>query len=397
MNSDRRNLILVILLFVLAAGGYAWWWLQNHELVEKEFRHSPSREVRENPFRAAQLFLEDKGYPVELSNGLNRFQSLPSSDDIIIGERLGGRLPDHRVDELLAWVEQGGQLLTSVQRSWVGDDPGGADKLLSRLNITLWEHDYDEWEEGEEPPDFEVVTTTLQSGTSFEAQFDHGLSLYDPDWENRNGHHISSESSTYMLVVPHGQGWVMLATDLDFMRNPRQLNYSEGSQPTIEYRDHAFMLSWLVESVNSVWLVRGIDAEPLTSLIWQHARHAVIALAVLLLFWLWWLYNRFGPLRASVTPERRNILEHLRMSAVFAWRQDRAQQLFNDTRHDIELLLRRKHPQIASLPVAERSVKLAEIVSMPTEQIARALHHDWQGEREFIELTHLLQQIRKAL
>ncbi|MCV6605140.1 MAG: hypothetical protein OIF34_07525, partial [Porticoccaceae bacterium] len=175
----------------------------------------------------------------------------------------------------------------------------------------------------------------------------------------------------------------------------------------IHQRDHGFMLSWLVESVNTIWLVRGVDAEPITALIWQHGRHAVIALLVLMLFWLWWLYNRFGPLRASVTPERRNILEHLRMSAVFAWRQDRARQLFTDTRHDIELLLRRKHPQIASLPVAERSAKLADLLldkkligkkhQLSPEQITRALHHDWQGEREFIELTHLLQQIRKML
>ncbi|MDM3871367.1 DUF4350 domain-containing protein [Porticoccus sp. W117] len=407
MSSDKRNLVLLILLFAVAIGGYIYWWLQNHELVEQEFRLRPSKEVRENPFHAAQLFLERKGYPVELSNGLNRFQALPATDDIIIGEYLGGRLPDHRVDELLAWVEQGGQILTSVQRSWIDDDPGGADKLLNKLGLTLWAHDYDEQEDSEEWPDFEVVTTTLQNGTRFEAEFDYGLSLYDPDWENRKSHHVSSETSTYLLAVPHGKGWVMMTTDLEFMRNPREYTYWENSEPSIHQRDHAFMLSWLVESVNTVWMVRGVDAEPITKLIWQHGRHAVIALLVLLLFWLWWLYNRFGPLRASVTPERRNILEHLQMSAVFAWRQDRAQKLFSDTRHDIELLLRRKHPQIANLPVAERSAKLADLLAgnsrsenkchLTIEQITRALHHDWQGEREFIELTHLLQQIRKTL
>ncbi|MGS2723011.1 DUF4350 domain-containing protein [Porticoccus sp. GXU_MW_L64] len=402
MNSDRRNLILLILLFAVAIGVYVWWWLQNHELVEQEFRLSPSQEVRKNPFRAAQLFLQRKGYPVELSNGLNRFQALPPSGDIIIGEYLGSRLPDHRVDELLAWVEQGGQVLTSVQRSWVGDDPGAGDKLLSKMGLTLWQHYHDEREDDTDWPDFEVITTTLQNGTDFEVEFEYGLSLYDPDWENRKSHQVSSETSTYLLAVPHGEGWVIVTTDLDFMRNPREYTYREDSQPSIHQRDHAFMLSWLVESVNTVWLVRGIDAEPLSQLIWQHGRHTVIALLALVLFWLWWLYNRFGPLRANITPERRNILEHLHMSAVFAWRQDRAQQLFADTRRDIELLLRRKHPQIATLPVAERSAKLADALSsnkcqLSAEQIARALHHDWQGEREFIELTHLLQQIRKTL
>ncbi|MCV6604517.1 MAG: DUF4350 domain-containing protein, partial [Porticoccaceae bacterium] len=191
MTSDKRNLLLLILLFVIAIGGYVYWWLQNHELVEQEFRLRPSKEVRENPFRAAQLFLERKGYPVELSSGLNRFQALPPSDHMIIGERLGGRLPNHRVDELLAWVEGGGQLLTSVHRSWIGDDPGAADKLLDKLGLVLWEHNSDELIEGEEAPDFEVISTTLDNGISFEAEFDYGLSLHDPDWDNRKSFHIS--------------------------------------------------------------------------------------------------------------------------------------------------------------------------------------------------------------
>ncbi|UTW45114.1 DUF4350 domain-containing protein [bacterium SCSIO 12696] len=396
MKSERRTIIIVVLFLLVAAGLYIYWFLQNHQLVEREYRERPSREVRENPFHAAKLYLERKGYDVEVSNGLNRFQSLPSTDDMIIGERLGGRLPDQRVDDLLDWVHDGGQLLTDVQRSWVGDDPGGNDKLLTKLGVTLWEHDSDEWDEGE-MPSFELTHTTLDSGEVIEAEFDFGLSLYDDS--DRDTIYVHGEHSNHILVIPRGKGWVMLATDLTFMRNPGWYRNWKGeeSKPHINHRDHAFLLNWLAETNHTVWLVRGVDAAPLPALIWQHGRYAVISLGVLLLFWLWWLYNRFGPLRASIIPERRNILEHLRMSAVFAWRQDKAQQLFTETRKDVELLLRRKHPQIATLPVAERSTKLAELCELSAEQINRALHSDWQGEREFIELTDLLQQIRNTL
>ena len=406
MTSERRTAFLMITLIIAACGGYTWWWLQSHHLVDREFRLDPSKEVRENPFYAAQLFLEQKGFEVELSNELGRFQSLPPTGDMIIGERLGGRLPEQRVVELLAWVNNGGQLLTSVQRSWSKDNPGTADQLLSLLGVNSWHPDTDSEDEDQPKASFVVASITLDSSETIEAEFNPGLSLYDDS--DRNTYYLSTEYSNHLLIIPHGSGWVMLATDLRFIRNPGERlpdsTFNEGdlsqpplSQPHINNRDHAFLLNWLAAGNNKVWLVREIAAEPLTALLWKHAHHAVIALACLLLFWLWWLYNRFGPLQDSVIPERRNILEHLLMSATYAWRQDRAKQLFADTRKELDVLLRRKHPQIATLQQAERNIKLAEHCALPVTQIDRALHHEWNGEREFIELTNLLQQIRKKL
>ena len=400
MTSERRNTLLLVVLVLLTAGIYAWWWFDNHQLVEEEFRHSPSKEVRQNPFRAAQLFLEQKGYQVEISSGLNRFQSLPATSDMIIGEYLGGKLPEQRVDEVLAWVAEGGQLLTSVQRSWSDDNPGAGDKLLSKLGITLWSLDNGEDDEettGNTARYFDVTQTRWSDDSTVQAEFNYGLSLYDHS--DRKTIYLSSEDSNHLLAIPHGDGWVMLATDLTFMRNPWPYPTWKGedSKPYINHRDHAFILSWLAESNETIWLVKGVDAKPLTSLLWQYASHAVIALLAVLLFWLWWQYNRFGPLRGSIIAQRRNILEHLLMSAVYAWRHDRARALFDATRKDIELLIRRKHPQIATLQVGERTAKLAEHCDMPDKDIAWALYHDWNGEREFIELTYLLQQIRKKL
>ena len=399
MTSERRMSLLITLLIATALGGYVYWWLQTHHLVDTKVRQPPSKEVRENPFYAAQLFLEQKGFEVELSNKLNRFQSLPPTGDMIIGERLGGRLPEQRVDELLEWVSNGGQLLTSVQRSWSLDKPGTDDRLLTLLGINSWHPDPVSSEKDQPAASFVVASITLNSGEVIKAQFDPDLSLYDDS--NRKTHYLSTSYSNHLLAIPHGSGWVMLATDLTFIHNSGQTlidsTDSTVSQPYINHRDHAFLLNWLAEDNDKIWLVQGVGAEPLTTLLWQHAPHATIALLCLLIIWLWWLYNRFGPLRGSTIVQRRNILEHLLMSAIYAWRQDRAQQLFANTRKDIELLVRRKHPQIANLQQAERSAKLAEHCALSAQQIDSALYRDWNGEREFIELTHLLQQIRKKL
>lgn len=399
MNSERRYTILLAILLTVAVGGYTWWWFTNHELVEEQYRLQPSAEVRENPYRAAQLFLQEKGYNVDISSGLNRFQSLPSTDDMIIGARLGVRLPEQRVEEVLEWVAAGGQLLTSVQRSWSSRNPGAEDRLLSKLGIILLQYDDDAREQFAEDNDryFDLTHTTLNNNEVMQAQFPYGLSLYDPG--DRKTLYVSSESSNHIVLVPHGEGWVMLATSLTFMQNPGLLpnRQKQDSAPYINHRDHAFLLNWLAESNKTIWLVRGIEATPLADLLWQHASHAVIALIALVIIWLWWQYNRFGPFRSSTIPQRRNILEHLLMSAIYAWRQDRAQQLFNATRKDIDQLIHRKHPQIAALETAERTAKLAEHCEMTDRDIDRALHKEWNGEREFIELTYLLQQIRKKL
>lgn len=418
MTRERLHATIIIGLLVLVCAGAAAWWLNTHERVEQKYRSSPSVEVLRKPLLAATLFLQELGFTTETSNGLDRFQQLPPTSDVIIGEHLGARLPDHRIEELLLWVENGGHLITNAQPSWDNDDPDAGDRLLPRLGVYLMQNEFEN-QPFDERPQFAVANGRLADGEWVNAQFSPRLHLVDKE----SGSHfaLASEYGTHLMQIPYGSGRITLTTSFGLFHNPMNYlwqTFSEptaptgqdadattpeeaASQPYIDDRDHAYILWSLVRGRGTVWLVQRIEATPLPLLFWRHAPQAAIALGVLLLFWLWWQYNRFGPLRGSVTPERRNILEHLLMSTIYTWRQDRAESLFAATRSDIELLIKRKHPQIAALPAAERVAKLAEHCELPVHQIERVFpgewRNDWNGEREFIELTSLLQRIRKSL
>ncbi len=414
MTRERRNIILLIALLVVTLAGATWWWLSTHERVEQKYRGSPSKEARKNPLLAATRFLQELGIATEQSDGLNRFQQLPPNADLILGEHLGARLPNQRIEELLAWVENGGHLITSVQPTRGDDNINAGDRLLSRLGVYLEKSNLDE----EDNHEFAVAYTYLNNGEYIEAEFSPHTYLvneYLVNEQHNVNFELASDKGSHLLQLPYGNGQITLTTSLVFLHNPHTYSWQnsqqtevgehEKSQPFINQRDHAYILWHLVQGRNKVWLVRRIEATPLPVLFWRHAPYAVIALMVLTLFWLWWQYNRFGPVRATTNPARRNILEHILMSAVYAWRQDKADHLFATTRDDIERLLKLKHPQVAALPDAERTAWLADHCELPTDQILRVFpanwssdwRIDWNGEREFIELTSLLQSIRKKL
>lgn len=221
--------------------------------------------------------------------------------------------------------------------------------------------------------------------------------------------HDSGIDQIYMAEVGFKNGGrLTVLTQDDFMKNPLPdikkddvagtLKEIMNKQTTgLSGVDNAYLLWYLVKDDNKVWLLPRIDAPSLSQLLWQRARYAVISFTVLLLAWLLWQFGRFGPIRQHVFRSRRNILEHLDMIGNFAWRVDKAEQLFQSNRDTVKQLCVQRHPQLSGKLGHEFSEMLAERIDMSSSDIQKALFSAWRNETGFIEYSHLLQTLREKL
>lgn len=243
------------------------------------------------------------------------------------------------------------------------------------------------------------------------------------DSEGRAAQQWQHDGAVYMLRVDRGNGSIWVLNDTDFMQSRthrsrllRELLPVHSYE--IERHDHAYFLYRLVmggiknsvesgarnsadsigaESMGKVWLLYSADARPLYLLLWDKARWAIKGFALLLLVWLWWMHNRFGPPLGKLDAPRRNLLEHLRMSGSFAWQQDEGKRLWQRNRDQLLADIVRKQPRLSRMDTAAQAQTLSEITGYPASTIHSALFTEWKGERDFVYLTDMLRRIRKKL
>ena len=411
---DRRDRITYVCLFGLILIGitaFVIWLFQNYELVDEEIRTSMSKEARRNPFLAAELFLRESGVDVESVSGRNRLHELPSTRDILFVNNFGPNLSPPRHTALINWIESGGHLITTANKTWNAEKEESGDQLLDELGVRLYSRyrNYDDvdwldddWENNTiDSSDHSPVEVNFDTGEVVKVLFDPNYELIDHD--DRASVLVGSAYGTHLMQIPLGDGLVTIMSDNRFLNNPKnlelfgqvlELSYYDSS---IALHDHAYYLSLLIGTDSKVWLLYGMETEGLMKLLWHNAQMACISVIALILVWLWWQRNRFGPAIQTIEPARRNLLEHIHMCANFAWKLDKGQQLFQTNREQFLHWLAKKHPQISQLNTEEQSLRLAELSNLSANKIHHALFDDWKTEREFIQLTYTLQTLRKLL
>lgn len=424
--STQRSTLLIGGILLIALALWLSWFFNNFQLVDKERRSGMDKTARKNPFYAAELFLRDAGLEVESTSGRKRLIDLPSHQDTLLVNDIGSSLNTQRQAALLAWIENGGHLITAANRFWNEDSKQSGNRLLDELNIRLVDaHSLKESGEESDTEDEEkdtssqrrskdpigklaknflgalfneAVSITLENNESVDILFNGNRSLVDVD--NIASYSAGTKGRTHMLDIPMGEGWLTIFSDSQFLRHSPQISLANSLDfqiSDIEQGDHAYLLWHLVEQRNKTWLLYSIDALPLHQLLWSRAPLACISFVALVLFWLWWQRNQFGPRKGQLHPPRRNLLEHIRMSAAYSWRQDKAQLLLANNREHIRQSLQAKHPHITQLPAEEQCLRLSEILPLDAAQIHQALYADWRHERDFIRTSYLLQQIGQKL
>ncbi len=382
--------VLVFLLLVLLG----FWLSQN--LVKKEIilPVGLQGEAARNPLLAAERFLTTMGVPTRPIDSIKDMQEKPRPGDVLLISSDRQTLGERHSQALLDWVKAGGHLVVTVAHvvpeeyeKQAEDGPllvrvRVRDPLLDALGLSvryLLDKDQDE----------RVSRARLPGhGKELQVQFNPAFFLHGA---RRGDFVIDTGQGIALLQRRLGRGRITVLSGMHFLEFRRLGEY-----------DHARFLYALVENARHVWLMSSNDMPPLWRWLWDHAREAVIAAALLLLLWLWSKLPRFGPLQQQPPPVRRRIMEHIEANGHFLWKQRQLARLVEAVREALEHTALHRHPAWAGMSAEEKVAHIAQLGGLgidearqllglvPNEPVSR--HH-----REFTRLIEKLERIRKRL
>lgn len=375
MAEPRIVRLLVGGALAIAAAWAAAWLAANFELATREAHSGYTVAARRNPLLAAERFLRAVGVEAASVSGSTLWRQPPAAGDVLVVYRSPARSGDRRLRE---WVEAGGHLIIGA----VSNGERTLPRLLDELGVQV----RDAQRSPDRPP---VLALPFSfSGLDLPAMVLLSSGHYLEDTSGRATDQLGQPTdSGHLLRYALGRGQVTVLNDNRFLAND-----------LIGKLDHALVLALLVGSApGKVWLVHDVQMPSLAALAWQYAPHALAALLVTALLWLWSLGARLGPLLPPAVAPRRDIGEHLAASADYLWRLDRAQGLFEANRRRIEQGWLARHFMLRHLTQEERCAWIAARSGLSARAVRRALYDDYAGEGDFIELSSFLQVLRANL
>ncbi|MGB0722529.1 MAG: DUF4350 domain-containing protein [Gammaproteobacteria bacterium] len=391
-----RTRQLVIGLVALAATGVAVLWLAQYVVAEPyEKQHAPRGEARVNLFLAAHEFLERMGVPEVAS---------PSTHTAALPDPRGGVLfhPGSRVDldrgaqeRWLDWAERGGHLLLGfgspdmgalalLQGELPGELKGGhlSERLDVRPHTTPLKAPGSEADDSQggragaaEVSDWILDLDPRYSLESERADIDYGLRI---------------QGRQVLISFPHGAGRVTFFTESRIFQHP---DIGEGDRAELLWR-----IVKLHGAPRHVLIVRGVHVPSLPAWVIGQAPYAVLCLVLWLVLFVAARMRRFGPVLEPSDLRRRRVLEHVRASGHYLWKQGRGGLLLDAVRRRLQRDLDRLHPELRGLDNDERHQRMARITDLPEGLIARAMTDaDGLNVDSFTTRVRDLEEIRKRL
>ena len=236
----------------------------------------------------------------------------------------------------------------------------------------------------------EIIDDTFEYDQRFELALDATKTSSKPDVL------VGKKEEAKILSVPVSTGRITVVCDGSPFRN----RY-------IDENDHAELLVALAQLEHGAY---GLDSwnrsirfllsgnESFFTLLWQHYWMALVALALLIIAWLWRNILRFGPLQKSSTNEVRQFSEHLKMTGKFLWRQRLSADLLLPMRRAILNKLQRHQGMDLQDDDARIMERLANLSQLPYERVANAWQSNRAADGKTLQtIIHDLQIIEKSL
>ncbi len=393
MSRDPRLIafFLIVTLTVIGILG-STWFNKNFEYKDVEKHSGYSIEAKRNKFLAAEYYLQKLGHQVESDSNRARLLEENLNYKTILINDYGPKLSLTHYKKLKKWIENGGHLIFTVNKfQYVAsqdedyeytDDTFRHNQLLEEYAIQARYTNYSK----------SIPYPEERKAYQYKFNEDIEIDIYfDPDKQLVDSHNLASYSlsdryGAHLLQLDIGKGKLTILSDNMFLSNEYIGNH-----------DHAYLVSYLNQENSSlsenILLLYNNQSDSIFSLIWKNGRQACIAFLVLLIFFLWSLRNRFGPIKPIIDFSNRNITEHLRAIGKFSWRQDHGMQLLNHSRIACENALLIRYPTLKPMSTQERLNHISEILDIKPEKVHSALYYTPTSTNEFINSSHYLQKI----
>lgn len=387
----RRQWLLAALILTLLLAAGTWLYF-NVELRSERIRTGYSTKAEKDPYLAAQYFLVRTGTPVHTISNLFTLRTLPPTGATLFINTPRTLLSAKLRRRLLDWVHRGGQLIVV---SWtLAHPPGtqagpsqGHDRLLDPLGVRQYEN-RPKTSDADNTPGKPALIRFGNIDERLRVRFDPRFYLKDSRGTATD--HITDATGTHLLHYRLGRGGITVLSDDDFMRNT-----GIGSDDNAAFLWH--LAHWNAQN-NGVWIVLSDAMPPLPIWLFDYARPVLIALALLLLAWLWRAARRFGPPLPDAPLARRSLREHLLASGRFLWHHGHHARLLEDCRLALRRRIDTVHPGWTTLAPAALVQQLAALGALPADDINTALNlPPRRNEHEFTRLVGTLETLRKSL
>ncbi|MEM9236801.1 MAG: DUF4350 domain-containing protein [Verrucomicrobiota bacterium] len=334
----------------------------SYDETTKETGHKGKARI--NPFLAAERFLEEYDYEVVSKPGWPELDG-DMSMAVFPASAITAKA---YVNDLDDWVYYGGHAVILLDggeshlNDWNGYGFADTYNLDEFSEAFLeWTDDagfeFDSFESDSDGRDTKDPTESIVSGGE---EYEVFMEAYLQPL-NQEGERVMIESRSF------GEGRVTFVAEARPFRNR-----------WIGEHDHAELLLAIAESSpyhGSIAFVRNVSLS-FWSLLWERAWPAVVALILLVVFWLWKSLPRSGPLDSHESvSDLRAYDHHLEALGDFHWRLDRAQGLLRPLREGIL-----ERAQRLALATGNRETDVFELIAeragVSRERVERAMTYE---------------------
>lgn len=337
-----------------------------------------------NPYLAAEMFLGLHGVHIEKHGDASKLDFAMASSEVILMTNQNGDFSPSQVNDLFSWVEAGGTLIYQPTTLY-GEDGKFFDQVLDHESLRL-------------------VVNPSRDRTHTPSPDVHHADITCPEPKPKSKTFVTMSNRQYQVDMARD---VMLTSTADDDSSLRPL-YGESNSGAgtliiitglrqwrnnlIQCHDNAQFLHDLVvgqpgQEIFLAWL-DGVESQPLFRQLWQWFPHAAVALAVLLLFWLWNRIPREQPIISKINKRENALEDYLIRKAIFRWRAADSLEQLMPLRAEIQGRTRPSYTQ-------SDYERFSRTTGHSVDEIKSALHsNQWTGQREMTKLVATLSRIR---
>ena len=151
-------------------------------------------------------------------------------------------------------------------------------------------------------------------------------------------------------------------------------------------------------SSGKVWIVYKGDMPPLYEWLAKNLWAPFLTLFFIVAIWIWSVLPRFGALYPELSSQRRNLIEHIRASGQFLWKNKFSEDLIHETRNALQEKISRRHPNWNKLPDIELYKRLSKQTGLSFDSVELAFTtRQTTKEPEFLLIIQTLERLRKSI
>ena len=431
-----RDKIAFALLFIIIAF-CVYGFFTFYERYEEEENIGYSLKAKQNPYLAAEYFLEKNNVDVSSDISSLDFSRIGSDSTLFITDVNSVLLTTAKIDDAIDWVSEGGFLIVGVN-----SEDELSDSLLQRFDLQLFENDIGENtdplgfpddepaklseilreqnknaqegiednenvnnESGENKTDLNSFISGLgysEPTSAVEVSFDNVddiLNVYFPDYMSLdftyyadNNHDLYTAGNGFGIHLVQANVGEGVITFLSHSTIWTSRNIGAG--------DNAYLLALLADESSPFHIIYDIRRENLWQLIKKFAFETIIICSLLLFAWLWYKAVRTGRILAPPSPDRRAFTDHIMAVSEFHMAEKNQQLLIDAVKEGLFEALRKRDHQFEKYDIKTQASLIASWCQLNEQNVHNCLEFFNQANTNqiaFIQQMQMANTIRKQL